>query len=313
MDGRCARVRVPASTANLGPGFDTLGMALDLYAEIEMKVSEKTTVRLSGPHLEGVPTDKSNLVYKVAQLVFEQAGVSIPELEISMSSEIPLARGLGSSAAAIVGGMYAANTLIGSPLTDDDLFQLAARLENHPDNIGASLFGGIVVATWDGIRAEYIRLEPHERLEVLVAIPHFHLETSKARHVLPEQIAFKDAVYNVSHVALLTAALCSGRLDMIRHAMRDRLHQTYRANLIPGMAKILAEAEHYGALGAALSGAGPSIMALVDKGVDRERLARFFEQTLKEEKIDCTLLWLTPAKDGVKQLADEAVDMQGQK
>ena len=99
MDGRCARVRVPASTANLGPGFDTLGMALDLYAEIEMKVSEKTTVRLSGPHLEGVPTDKSNLVYKVAQLVFDQAGVSIPELEISMSSEIPLARGLGSSAA----------------------------------------------------------------------------------------------------------------------------------------------------------------------------------------------------------------------
>lgn len=302
MPDMCARVRVPASTANLGPGFDTIGMALNLYTDIEMTAAERTTIRLKGPQLDGIPADKNNLVYKVAQMVFEKAGVSVPELDIVMSSDIPLARGLGSSAAAIVGSLYAANAMIGSPFSDDDLFQLATGLEKHPDNVGASLFGGIVVARWDGERAEYIRLEPHEHLEVLVAIPHFHLETKKARSALPERIDFADAVYNVSHVALLTAALCSGRLDMIRHAMRDRLHQPYRAELIPGLAKILAEAEHYGAVGAALSGAGPSILAFADKGVNRERLARFLEETLLEEQIESTLLWLSPERNGVKLL-----------
>ncbi len=180
-------VKVPASTANLGPGFDTLGMALDLYAWIEMGFAEQTVIEFFGDQVKGVPADKSNLIYKVAQMVFERAGVSHPELYIGMYSEIPLTRGLGSSASAIVGALAAANALIGSPLSDDELFQMATGLEQHPDNVGASLFGGLVVAFWDGTRAEHIRVEPHGQLEVLVAIPHFQLSTEKARGVLPRE------------------------------------------------------------------------------------------------------------------------------
>ena len=201
------RVKVPASTANLGPGFDSLGMALNLYAWIDMAISDQTTIHLIGDQMNGIPTDKSNLIYKVAQMVFEQAGVSHPELDITMYSDIPLTRGLGSSASAIVGALAGANALIGNKLTQYELFQIASRLEKHPDNVGASLFGGIVVAFWDGEKAESIRIEPDANLEVLVAIPAFQLSTEKARSVMPKQVAMKDAVFNLSHSSLLVAAL----------------------------------------------------------------------------------------------------------
>ncbi|MGG1515795.1 homoserine kinase [Paenibacillus oryzisoli] len=293
------RVKVPASTANLGPGFDSLGMALNLYAWIDMAVADRTTVELIGDQMNGIPTDKSNLIYKVAQMVFAEAGVSIPELSISMYSEIPLTRGLGSSASAIVGALAAANALIGSRFSTYELFQMASRLEKHPDNVGASLYGGIVVAFWDDERAESIRLEPDSRLDVLVAIPDFQLSTEKARGVMPTQVAMKDAVYNLSHSSLFVAALATGNLGMIRHAMKDRLHQPYRASLIPGMQTLLDESENYGALGVALSGAGPTMLALVDAQSDRKaELEAFLRGTLAKEGISAKLLWLKPC-DGV--------------
>ncbi|CRF28714.1 homoserine kinase [Mycobacterium tuberculosis] len=298
---RKVRVKVPASTANLGPGFDTLGMALDLYAWIEMGFAEQTVIELFGDQVKGVPTDKSNLIYEVAQLVFKRAGVSHPELYIGMYSEIPLTRGLGSSASAIVGALAAANALIGSPLSDDELFQMATGLEQHPDNVGASLFGGLVVAFWDGTRAEHIRVEPHEQLEVLVAIPHFQLSTEKARGVLPREQSLENAVFNVGHSSLLVAALCTGRLDMIARAMKDALHQPYRASLVPGLGQILAEATDRGALGVALSGAGPTILALVDRRSSRKaELERFMVDTLKKDGIEATTMWLNPDKRGVQ-------------
>lgn len=297
------RVKVPASTANLGPGFDTLGMALDLYAWIEMGLADQTRIHLIGDQMNGIPTDKSNLIYKVAQMVFEKAGVHHPELEISMYSDIPLTRGLGSSASAIVGGLAAANALIGSPLSDDTLFQMATALENHPDNVGAALFGGLVVAFWDGERAEHIRVEPDDRLEVVVAIPHFQLSTEKARHVLPREQSLTNAVFNVGHSSVLVAAFCTGRLDMIAGAMKDALHQPYRAALVPGLAKILAEATDHGALGVALSGAGPTMLALVDKNSSRKaELEQFLLGTLKAEQIEATLMRLAPDRGGVQVL-----------
>ncbi|MBE1443452.1 homoserine kinase [Paenibacillus sp. OAS669] len=297
------RVKVPASTANLGPGFDTLGMALDLYAWIEMGIAEETKIHLIGDQMSGIPTGKSNLIYEVAQMVFDKAGVKHPELEISMYSDIPLTRGLGSSASAIVGGLAAANALIGSPLSDDTLFQMATELEHHPDNVGAALFGGLVVAFWDGERAEHIRIEPDDRLEVLVAIPHFQLSTEKARHVLPREQSLANAVFNVGHSSVLVAAFCTGRLDMIARAMKDALHQPYRAALVPGLAKILAEATDHGALGVALSGAGPTMLALVDRNSSRkEELEQFLLGTLKEEQIEATLMWLKPDRHGVQLL-----------
>ncbi|MDQ0901442.1 homoserine kinase [Paenibacillus sp. V4I7] len=294
------RVKVPASTANLGPGFDSLGMALNLYAWIDMAISDETTIHLIGDQMYGIPTDKSNLIYKVAQMVFEQADVSHPELDITMYSDIPLTRGLGSSASAIVGALAGANALIGNKLTQYELFQIASRLEKHPDNVGASLFGGIVVAFWDGEKAESIRIEPDINLEVLVAIPAFQLSTEKARSVMPKQVAMKDAVFNLSHSSLLVAALATCNLGMIRHAMKDALHQPYRAELIPGMKTLLEQAENHGALGVALSGAGPTMLALVDaRSGQKEELEAFLKDTLAKEGIEAQTLWLKPSGEGV--------------
>ncbi|WP_127529695.1 homoserine kinase [Paenibacillus kobensis] len=301
MYGPRVVVKVPASTANLGPGFDVLGMALSLFAWIEMQEASETSITMYGDQMSGVPADKSNLIYKVAQMVFEEAGVSVPELAISMYSDIPLTRGLGSSASAIVGALVAANTLIGSPLSDDRLFQLATKLEGHPDNVGASLFGGIVVSSWDGECADYVRIEPHPSLETLVAVPSFQLSTEKARHALPKTVDLTDAVFNIGRSSLLVAALGAGKLDLISKAMRDRLHQPYRAALIPGMTKILDQAAEHGALGAALSGAGPTLISFVDSGSSRKQeLEQFLLDTLGREGIEAETLWLKPYPQGAK-------------
>lgn len=297
------RVQVPASTANLGPGFDTLGMALSLYSWIEMKPADTTVFHLYGDNLDGLPKDKSNLIYTVAQTVFAEAGVRIPELEISMYSDIPLTRGLGSSASAIVGALYAANALIGSPLPLARLLDMATALENHPDNVGASLYGGIITAVWDGAHADILRIEPPQHLEVLVAIPEFQLSTSKAREALPKQVSLGDAVYNISHSSMLAAALAMGRLDLISAAMQDRLHQPYRASLVPGMTRILEEATEHGALGTALSGAGPTLLALVDaQSGQGEQLEAFLLKVLKSHDITASTLWLKPCTHGAKEL-----------
>lgn len=298
--------RAPASTANLGPGFDALGMALPIFEWIDLRPStpeEGTTITLLGGSLEGVPLDKTNLVYEVAQKVFARAGVDLPELHIAIRSDIPLARGLGSSASAIVGALVAANALIGEPLSQDELFQLASELENHPDNVGASIFGGIVAAAWDGERAEAVRLDPPEGLDVLVVIPAFELATKKARGVLPASVSMKDAVFNVSHSSLLTAALAAGRFGVLRRAMRDRLHQPYRAPLIPGMETILREAGDHGALGAVLSGAGPTLLLLAEEGCDWERVERFATGVMAAEGISVTSRWLKPWAGGTEAVA----------
>jgi homoserine kinase len=302
-------VKVPASTANLGPGFDTLGMALSLYSWIEMEAAAggETVIELYGDGMNGIPTNKTNLIYKVAQMVFDEAGVHLPELRIAMYSDIPLTRGLGSSASAIVGALVAANALAGGALSEDKLFQMATALEGHPDNVGASLFGGIVVSAWDGKRAEKVRIAPHEQLEVLVAIPSFQLSTEKARHALPDKLDMKDAVFNVASSSLLVAAFACGRLDVISFAMRDKLHQPYRAPLVPGMAEILEQATDRGALGVALSGAGPTLLALVDRRSTRKaELEAFLLDTLGRHGIEAQTMWLAPALNGTELSVDEA-------
>jgi homoserine kinase len=292
-------VKVPASSANLGPGFDSLGMALSLFEWISMKPSETTRITLVGDNLDGVSQDKTNLVYVVAQSVFNKAGIELPELDIGIRSDIPLTRGLGSSASAIVGALVAANSLIGNRLSDDELFQMATALEKHPDNVGASLFGGIIAAAWDGSRAEYVRIEPPAGMDVMVAIPEFELATKKARNVLPEQISLSDAVFNVTHSSLLTAALALGRLDLLSHAMRDRLHQPYRAALIPGMERILSEATDHGALGAVLSGAGPTLLLLArSEHSHNGQLEAFVQEVMTDEGITVTTRWLAPCLHG---------------
>lgn len=303
MTKRRVRVTVPASTANLGPGFDALGMAFQLFAVVEMQVSETTEIVLNGSELQALAADKSNLLYQVAVQVFQKAGLPVPELNITATCDIPLTRGLGSSAAAIVGALVAANSLAGEPFSRDELFAMASRMEGHPDNVGASMFGGIVVATMpeeENQPVPYVRFPPPTGLRVMVVIPDFWLSTEKARHVLPEVYSKQDVIYNVGHSSLLVAALAYGRLDLLAQAMRDRLHQPYRAELVPGLTDILEGAPRHGALGAALSGAGPTILLFYSGEEEKERLVSFVDQVMSRNGIAYRTMLLKPDQLGVQ-------------
>lgn len=291
------RVKVPASTANLGSGFDTVGMAFQLYMTIKMKKAEQTVVRMNGGLPEGIPAGKDNLIVQVAEMVFAQAGLTVPELEIEVESEIPLTRGLGSSASAIVGGMVAANQLAGEPLAIKEIYRMASRLEGHPDNVGASLFGGIVIAAMDGNDVHYVRVEPPKGLKAVVAIPDFKLSTHKARGVLPSSYEREDVVYTLSRAALLSAALATGDTTVLFEAMKDKIHQPYRMKLVPGMEELLNGADKHGALGIALSGAGPTVIALIQG--QEESLKQFMLDTFRQNGVFAQVLTLDPDTQGV--------------
>jgi homoserine kinase len=290
-------VRVPASTANLGPGFDTIGMALGLYTTVKMRRASHTAIHTVGPNLDGLPLNKENLIYKVANLLFKKAGMSTPELEIEIESEIPLTRGLGSSAAAIVGGLVAANVLAGDPFDQEEIYHFASELEGHPDNVGASLLGGIVIATMDRDQVSYVRVPPPKGLKVIVAIPDFELSTKLARDVLPETYTRKDTVHAISHAALLAGALASGDTSVLYKAMSDRIHQPYRMSLIPGMDELLANGNNYGAIGIALSGAGPTIIALTED--DDDKLPDYLHKVLHEHGVTATIKRLLIDTEGL--------------
>jgi homoserine kinase len=291
-------VKVPASTANLGPGFDTIGMAFQLYTTISMEVADRTEIYLKGNHLAGIPADKTNLIYQVAARVFEKAGLPSPELILHVDSEIPLTRGLGSSASAIVGALVAANELAGTPFTTEQLYNMATGLEGHPDNVGASFFGGIVVAFMEDEHVPYVRLPVPGHLEAIAVIPDFMLSTERAREVLPSMYSRKDLVYTTSHAGVLIAALATGNLPLLRSAMQDVIHQPYRIPLVPGLDTILRQAPEHGALGVALSGAGPTMLALVDNRHSAEPVERFMVETLAERGIGCTIMRLVPDEKG---------------
>ncbi|GAA4705272.1 homoserine kinase [Brevibacillus fulvus] len=297
------RVIVPASTANLGPGFDTLGMAFQLYTTIELRYAEKTEIRMNGPELDKLPTDKSNLLYQIAAQLFAEAGRPAPELLFEVESTVPLTRGLGSSAAAIVGALVSANALLDEPFTREQLFAMACRLEGHPDNVGASLFGGFVVATMpdtEQAAVPYVRFTAPEQLHALAVIPDFWLSTEKARTVLPDLYRKEDMIYNVGHSSLLVAALAQGRLDLLASAMQDRLHQPYRAQLVPGLSEILASAAEHGAWGAALSGAGPTIICFYTGETNRQQLLSFVDRIMVKHQVGYQTLTLLPDNDGVQ-------------
>ncbi|PNY80844.1 homoserine kinase [Deinococcus koreensis] len=265
-------VRAPASSANLGPGFDSLGLSVPLFTTLRVTPQDTTEVVPLGAELAGTAADESNYVYRAMLLAARRAGRELPPARIEIETEVPLARGLGSSAAALVGGIVAGNELLGRPLDDEAVLDVAAREEGHPDNVAPALFGGIVVATLDKLGTHYIRLEPPAHLGVTVLVPDFELSTSKARAVLPKEYSRADAVHALSHSALLAAALSVGRLDLLRHAMQDYIHQIWRAPLVPGLSDILDDAHKHGALGAALSGAGPSVLCFHDRREDTGRL-----------------------------------------
>ncbi|MDD5627762.1 MAG: homoserine kinase [Elusimicrobia bacterium] len=265
---RRVRVRVPASTSNIGPGFDCLGMALGLYNELEVEMHSEDgppVVEIEGEGAQCLPKDKSNLMVRAARTVV--AGRFSNRLVFKARNRIPLARGLGSSAAAIVAGLFAANRLMDPPpLTDEQLFDYAVVLEGHPDNVAPAVRGGVTLSIKEARSLRTVALQPHKDLVAVVCIPDFRLETAKARAVLPETVLREAAVENVARALLLASAIERGRWQDLAAAMGDRLHQPYRAPLIPGLRDVLQAALAAGTCGAALSGSGPAVLALCRRG-----------------------------------------------
>lgn len=257
------KVRIPATTANCGPGFDTIGMACTLYNEMELSLTERTGLVLE-VHGEGkglIPENETNMAVQAVRRVLTKVGCHLPGIKMKMYNRIPLARGLGSSAAAIVGGLVAANAVTGGQLSREEILDLACQLEGHPDNVAPALYGGVTVAIMVDSTTKILPVPAPQDLFLTAVIPSFRLSTKRARQVLPRKIPLTDAVYNIGRAAMLVGALTTGRWEYLRYAFFDRLHHPYRRALIPGMDDVFAAALSAGAVGVTISGAGPTIMA----------------------------------------------------
>lgn len=265
--GQGVQVDVPATTANLGPGFDCLGAALELNNRFELRCIEGDGERFDlliegseGAHLRGGP---DNLVYRSAQRVWKEAGQQPVALEARVRLAVPPARGLGSSATAIVAGLIGANALVGEPLSKEKLLELAIDIEGHPDNVVPSLLGGLcMTARAASHRWRVVRCEWQESVKAVVVIPAIRLSTSEARRVMPKVIPISDAVVNLGSLTLLLQGLRTGNGDLIADGMHDRLHEPYRWGLIQGGRQVRQAALDAGAWGCVISGAGPSLLAL---------------------------------------------------
>jgi homoserine kinase len=255
------RVRVPASSANLGPGFDSFALALPLLAEFELRPAKVWSVSVDGDGA-GIPADDGNLFVVAARATAKAAGRELVAQHVTQRSAIPIARGLGSSAAAIVGGAVAANALLGEPFDRRTLLRIASEIEGHADNVAAALYGAFTVAMPDDGGPVATRLLFPRTWRICLLIPVRLLSTEDARAILPAQVSRDDAVFNVAHGAALIAAVMRSDGALLALAMADRLHQSARTKLVPALGEIIAAAREAGAFGAALSGAGPSVLAV---------------------------------------------------
>ena len=308
------RIRVPATTANMGPGFDCLGMALEIWNEVSVELGNETSVSVKGRASEGLPADTSNLVYRAVQRVFELGSMEVPPLRLECHNDIPLERGLGSSAAAIVGGLVAGNLLASriagpdsAPLSEWELLEEAVSMEGHPDNVTAALFGGIrLVAKRDDDDGDILSspVPLPDGLHVVLFVPEMTIATQDARAVLPDTVSRGDAVYNVGRVAFLVNAMATGRLNDLVHATKDRLHQPYRQQLFPAMKVIFRAAVDAGALGVFLSGSGSTILALTH---GREMTVAYeMAEAARKAVIEGEVKITVPSYRGAHQFGDGA-------
>jgi homoserine kinase len=271
LDGRRVVVDVPATTANLGAGYDCLGMALDLVNRVELEVRgwsrDGVELTVEGEGAGELAADRSNRFVRGLEAALTEArgeGAADAAWRVTMKNRIPLARGLGSSAAATVGGLVAGNALVGGALEQKDLLRLATTIEGHPDNAAAALLGGLAasVVTTDGVEA--IRFDVPRELRAVLFIPELRLPTDEMRRVLPSKVPLGDAVANLGRVAVGIAGLATGRLDVLRWLTEDRLHEPYRAAVFPQLPRLVADARAAGAIGACMSGAGSTVIAFSD-------------------------------------------------
>jgi homoserine kinase len=259
------KVRVPASSANLGPGFDALGLALGIYLECRFRGAEKLSIRADGRDAELISTGDDNLIWQTALKVGSDVGMALKPIELEVVNDIPIGKGLGSSAAALTAGVVIAAEILELGWSRAKVLDEAARIEGHPDNVAACVLGAIVASALDGEGvARAVRMEIDSHYGVAVVVPDFLLPTVEARRVLPMSYTRADAVFNVQRSALLIAALTSGSTSAFPEALEDRLHQPYRFALVPGLEEA-TKLRAPGLLGCALSGAGPSILVFYER------------------------------------------------
>ena len=256
-------VTVPATSANMGPGFDSIGIALNLYNKFSME--EHDGIDISSVNGENIPNDETNLVYQCAKRVYDICGKPLTGLRLIEDCNIPQTRGLGSSSACTVAGLLGANALLGNPLRQENIIDLAAAIEGHPDNSTPAILGGFCTSLLEYGKVWSVRVPIADKVDFVAFIPNFELSTEKARGALPQTIPHHDAVFNLARAALLTGSLVTGDLHNLKVAAGDCLHQPYRFGLIPDGEEVVRSAKGLGALGAFLSGAGPTIIAMVDK------------------------------------------------
>lgn len=271
-------VKIPATSANLGSGFDCMGVALNIYNTIVVEEKgQGLKIDILDETRDFLPQDSRNLVYRSMQKVFELARYRSKGLHITLVNQIPVTRGLGSSSASVVGGLLAANKICGDILSLDELMVLAAEIEGHPDNATPAITGGLaIVVKRDKIYYEKIEINP-EKLSFALFIPEFILRTQKARNVLPKAVPHRDAVFNVGRAAMLTAAFITEDYDKLKIALEDKLHQQYRKKLIYDMESVFEMSDETGALGSYISGAGPTIVSIIKKEQEQK-----FQQNMQE-------------------------------
>jgi homoserine kinase len=266
---RWISLRVPASSANLGPGFDAMGLALGIYLECRFRESNELSIHVEGRDAAAISSAEDNLIWQTALAVARDMRMNMPPIALQIRNDIPVGKGLGSSAAALTAGVIIADRLLGLHWKPLRILDEAARLEGHPDNVAACILGSVVASAIDsGGVARTVRLSMPPQFGVGVVVPDFVLPTAHARSVLPDCYPRADAIFNVQRAALLMAAIATGSVSAFPAALEDRFHQPYRAALVPGLDDIL-KVRAPGLLGCALSGAGPSILVFYERGYEQ--------------------------------------------
>ncbi len=296
-------VKVPATTANLGPGFDALGLALDLWNETEFVTSNdcQITINVTGEGEGKLPLNTKNAIVESALKIYNLAGKPCAGLRIRCLNRIPISSGLGSSSAAMLTGMLGANALLGSPFTDEEILKLAIETEGHPDNVAPAMLGGLVASIVYEERVISLKLPARANrspMHVTVVLPDFDFPTKQARAILPRQIDRADAIYNISRAVLVTEALRTGDLDLLGKAMTDHLHQPYRIPLIPGAQGAMQAARQAGAAAVALSGAGPSLIAFSSH--QNGRIGKAMQQAFEQAGLTARIFELGTSYEGAE-------------
>lgn len=310
-------VKVPATTANIGPGFDCMGMALPIYntitieetvlpgtgVQINVMSENETTDEFS---LEHIPMDENSIIYKAVELLYNSIGQTPSELKITIHTQIPIARGLGSSASVIVGGLIAANELLGRPADEAALLSIATEVEGHPDNVTPAIVGGLTLtSSEDDGSIVYRKLEWPDEWTLTVCIPEYELATDISRSVLPKEVPMQDAVYNAQRMGMFVHAINTKDSSLMKLALKDKLHQPYRMKLVPGLEKIAERLKHEeNVIGCVLSGAGPSILIISEKN-NLDKIKAVVKEVWNDLNVKAEIITLPVEKNGAVVLTQD--------